>query len=280
MLQKPIVLSDETFHQTFFSSYKAFVNIGQRFLTIAYLDTVRKKYIYLASEHSEQDFDYLSINELLQKHHLINEIPDIRFIVSNQNVHVLPESFHIKERENELFQFVLGSKDNNDIEIGKGEYHTLLQFSVDQLIKKIVLTNPQCKLYHHAHALMGLTSWMDKKYNYKSSVYIHFYEKYFEVVVKKNSQFVLFNTYTFQNNDDVLYYLHWLIKNLEIDIKQNTFVLSGWMDKKNDLIKKMKDFEFSLEWARLNPQNIYSYRFNELQSHQFATLFSLPYENY
>jgi hypothetical protein len=278
MFQKSIVLSDETFHQTFFSSYKAFVNIGQRFINLAYLDTVRKKYIYLASEYFENDLDDVMLSEFMKKHHLTNEIPDIRFIFSNQFVHIIPESFLIKEEEENLFKFVIGEK--KDILTVKGEYNVLVQFSIHQSLERIITEYSQSKIYHHAHALLGLTSWMDKKYNYKSSVYIHLYENYFEVVLKNNHQLILYNTYTYQNNDDILYYLHWLIKNMEINVKQNTFILTGWLDKKNDLIKKMKDFDFSIEWAKLNPQNIYSYRFNELQSHQFATLFSLPYENY
>lgn len=280
MLKKSIVLSDETFHQTFFSSYKAFINIGHHFINIALLDSVRKKYIYLASEHTETEWDYLSVNKIFKRHFITNEIPDIRFIISNQSVHILPESFQINDDKNEIFKFVLGEKENSKIYTVKSEYNTLIQFCINQTIKQIISEMTQIKLYHHAHALIGLSSWMDKKYNYKSSVYIHMYPKYFEVVVKNNNQLVLFNTYTYQNNDDVLYYLHWMIKNLEIDSKQNTFIISGWIDKKNELIKKMKEFNFSTEWAKFNPQAIYSYRFNELQSHQFATLFSLPYENY
>lgn len=280
MLKKSIVLSDETFHQTFFSSYKAFINLGQQFINIAFLDSVRKKYIYIASEHTEIEWDYHSVNEVLKRHYITNEIPDIRFIISNQSVHILPESFQINDEKNKIFKFVLGEKENSEIFMGKSEYNTLVQFSINQTTKQIISEMFHIKLYHHAHALIGLSSWMDKKYNYKSSVYIHMYQKYFEVVVKNNNQLILYNTYTFQNNDDVLYYLHWMIKNLEIDAKQNTFILSGWIDKKNELIKKMKEFNFSIEWAKFNPKTIYSYRFNELQSHQFATLFSLPYENY
>ncbi|MGQ9848221.1 MAG: DUF3822 family protein [Bacteroidales bacterium] len=280
MLPKTIVLSDETFHQTFFSSYKAFINLSDNFINIAILDSVRKKFIYLASEHSNIQWDYLSVIEILKKYHITNQIPDIRLIISNQSVHILPESFQLNDEKNELFKFVFGSESSDEIFTCKSEYDTLIQFSINQYIKQIISEMPQIKLYHHAHALIRLSSWMDKKYNYNSSIYIHIYQKYFEVVAKNNNQLILFNTYTFQNNDDVLYYLHWLIKNLNIDTKKNIFILSGWIDKKNDLIKKMKEFNFSIEWAKFNPQYIYSYRFNELQSHQFATLFSLPYENY
>jgi len=275
MLQKPIVLSDETFHQTFFSSYKSYVVLDKFYVNITHLDTVRKKFVYFASQRTDEEIDNQTLLTILDQHFVTNQQQQINFYIVNSQVHIFPEPFFKEEQTHHIFDFVNGNELYNHIIAQKASYNTVIQFNVPDLWENVLKNFSHCNCYHHAHLLLYLSEWMTRKYNYKSSVFLHFHNNSFEVVVTQNNQLILFNTYNFQHNDDVFYYVHWMVKSFELDIKQNIFVLSGWVDKKGELIKKMKEFDFRIEWAKFNPQYIYSYRFNELQMHQFATLFSV-----
>jgi len=271
-MQKPIVLSDETFHQTFFSSYKSYVVIDKFYVNVAHLDTVRKKFVYFSSQRSDDEIDAQKLSSIFDQHFVTEHQQQVNFYIVTPQVHIFPESFFKEECAQQIFDFANGNELHKQMVSQKALYNTILQFNVPEIWTKAFKFS-NCNFFHHAHLLLHLSEWMIRKYKYKSAVFLHFHDYLFEVVVIQNNQLTLFNTYHFQHTDDVLYYVHWMIKSIELDIKQNIFVLSGWVDKKGELIKKMKEFDFRIEWAKFNPQYIYSYRFNELQTHQFATLF-------
>ncbi len=280
MLQKPIVLSDETFHQTFFSSYKAYVQLGERYVNVSFLDTVRKKFVYFASQRSDEQLDNSLLKNILNQHHISPSLAHLSFFISSPHVQVLPKSFYDEENLDKLYKFSFGEESLNKTITIQNTDDTCLQFQIPSVLSESEKEFLQIKFYPHLHLLINQSDWMTRKFAYKSSAFIHIDQTFFEIVINKEEKPILINTYSYQHMDDILYFIHWMIKNIGLDTKATTFVLSGLIDKKSELVKKMKDFELKTEWAKFNPQYIYSYRFNELQIHQFATLFCVKNENY
>lgn len=280
MLHKPIVLPDETFHHTFLSSYKAYVQLGESYVNVCFLDTVRKKFVYFASQYFEKEFDTLLLKNILNQHYISPSLTHLSFFVSTPFVHVFPKSFFDEVNLDKLYKFSFGEKVLNKPIIIQNTNDIYLQFQIPPILSNLKNDFLQAKFYPHLYLLINQSEWMTRKFAYKSSAFVHIDQTFFEIVINKDEKPILINTYSYHHNDDILYFIHSLIKNIGLDTKKITFVFSGMIEKKSELVKKMNDFGLKIEWAKFNPQYIYSYRFNELQIHQYATFFCVRNENY
>ncbi len=273
MPNKPILLIDETFHPTFLSSYKATVLLSEKQISVSFMDYVRKKYIYFFSQSSEEAYSTEVIKKILTEQYLNEKNVKSRFIVATPHVQIIPASFYKEENEALAHHFVF----NNDEQIHHcpSLYDSMLLFSLPAPIDEILQPFNQSLVYPHIQASIHLANFHLKKNKQKSTVLVHLHESFFEAIVIDNEHLVLMNTYSYQHADDILYFIHLLYQTLSLDKDTFPLVFSGQVDKKDDIIKKAKDFGFNIDYARLHTSNIYSYRFNELSIHRYASLFSI-----
>jgi hypothetical protein len=279
MLYKPILLVDETFHQAFFSSYKVTVLLSEKQMDVAYFDFVRKKYIYFFSQQSDEPFDVQSIKKILKEQFISEQNFKIRFIIATSHVQILPNSFSMVDNEKLINRFVF---DDNESKVNRcpSLFESVLLYSIPNEVNEVLADYSSSAIFPHIHATLHLANLYLKKSKLKSEVFVHLHESFFEAIVLDNERLILSNTYSFQHFDDILYYIHLLYKTLSLSLEQFPLIFSGQLEKKDELIKKMKEFNFNTEFAKLNHSYIYSYRFNELTAHRHASLFSIPYENY
>jgi len=92
-----------------------------------------------------------------------------------------------------------------------------------------------------------------------NEIFINIFPYDFQIAVYKNEHLTLYNHFTYENEDEFLYYLFFVVETLGIDEKETRFFITG-VDQENIIIKNLKQFtqNFSLI-SEKNPSKINNY---------------------
>ncbi len=96
----------------------------------------------------------------------------------------------------------------------------------------------------------------------------------------KEQQPYLINTYNYQNSEDIMYFVQYIIQTIQLKTSEVLLLFSGRVEKQDEIFNLCKNFKLNYQLTNFNHQYIYSYRFNELKPYQFSSVFFLPHENY
>ncbi len=272
-----MVLSDETFHQTFLSSYKAIISFDKYRFTCIMLDSIRKKFIYFFHKENEVPLETKQIEQLINDNYLINSELEKQILIATPYAYSFPTSFNPSAHTEHLSN--LFEDKQQPVVITASVSETCFVFSIEKNIYSVFTNLPKTKLYSHIQQHLLQSQYFSKKIKSKQQIHIHFHKKFFEAVCYENTVLQLVNTYPYQNEDDILYFIHLIIQTLNFTKEDCSLVISGFIEKNDNLFNQLKSLKISYQFTNLNNLYIYSYRFNELKAHQFSSMFFLPYEN-
>lgn len=278
MPNKIIQLSDETFHQTFLSSYKAVVLFHPNNFSCCFIDTTRKKFIYFFNKNSELPFQHNELEILIQQNFLNKPELEKHILFATPYVHSIPASFEPKENLSK-FETMFECKELPDF-LTKSLWNIYLHYKVDKDFQEITSQIPNSKCYPHLHSILIQTKYFQQKNKALNVISIHLFHNYIEVVCIKEQQPFLINTFPYQTDDDVMYYIQYIVQTLKYSTNNLLLLFSGKIEKQSELLNQCKKFQLTFHLSNFNHHYIYSYRFNELKPHLHSSLFFLPYENY
>ncbi|MBP9150693.1 MAG: DUF3822 family protein [Flavobacteriales bacterium] len=108
----------------------------------------------------------------------------------------------------------------------------------------------------------------------KAKAHLVVAEKQFVLVIFKDGKLVLSNWFNFEKAEDVLYYLMASLETLKILHSEIEVVLSGAIDKGDEIHTGIGKFISKLSFAK-RPKNLtYSYSFKEIPEHRFPFIFA------
>jgi hypothetical protein len=97
-------------------------------------------------------------------------------------------------------------------------------------------------------------------------VFIHMREKYFDLMIYDGRQMSYFNTFPYQNAEDVVYYLVFVMEQLNFNPEEIHTVLLGQVERASHLYELLAKYVRHVEFVRRNDAFKYSYLFNQVPS--------------
>jgi hypothetical protein len=101
---------------------------------------------------------------------------------------------------------------------------------------------------------------------------IHFNTEYFIVLVKKNKQAQLVQTYSYKTPLDVVYYLLKICYEFQIKQPEVFVIVSGLIDKDSNMYTELHNYFLNLHFAQAPS---YSIPENDHPHHYFTSLYNL-----
>ena len=90
-------------------------------------------------------------------------------------------------------------------------------------------------------------------------IFLNIFPNDFQIAVFKHEQLQVFNHFKFENSDEFLYFLFFVLETLEINARQSHIFIFG-IEESDDIIQNIKDFTKNLSVAPpKNPSQIYNY---------------------
>jgi len=101
------------------------------------------------------------------------------------------------------------------------------------------------------------------------AVHVQVWESHFDLVVVKNKQLLMFNSYRYKSGNDIVYFVLNAYKQLVINPKDAALMLSGMIEKNDNAVIQLNKFIRNMFFETLNPQKKYSYHFQDSLPHYF-----------
>jgi hypothetical protein len=232
----------------------------------------------LFQKSSEIPFQQNELENLFHQNYLYSTELEKHILFATPHIHCIPTSF--EPQENMLYFDVMFNNKELKKLLNKSLWNIYINYGIENKIYETANKLNNSKFYPHLHSLMLQTKYIQHKNKNQNLISVHIFKNYIEIICLKEQQPYLINTYNYQNNNDIMYYIQYIIQILKLQTDNILLFFSGKIEKNDELFDLCKKFQLSYQLTNFNNQYIYSYRFNELKPHQFSTLFFLPYENY
>ena len=282
-------LMDKSFNPDETRNYGLAILFSNTRLTFCILDVKRNKFIglqqltkYGSSLHSDSPGRNESYAGFLDS--VMAEVPWlkspfklVRVVWEGRKSTLIPAPLYEEARmENYLnFNFQPGGEEQvmSDHLLSVDSFHV---FSVPAFIASSVSQHfPEIRLVHSASVLIE-SIWRSYKNRINSPrVFLHLCPGFFNLVIFDGKQMSYFNTFPFQNQEDVTYYLIFVMEQLDFNPETVPLVLLGDIEKGSPMGELLFRYVRHVEFGRRNDASKFSYVLNQLPHPVCYSLFNI-----
>jgi hypothetical protein len=127
----------------------------------------------------------------------------------------------------------------------------------------------------HSSSLLIESVWINYKNRINTpNVFLNVHENLFDIMIFDGRKMQYFNTFTFQNPEDVAYYLIFVLEQLNFNPEEIPLVLLGNVELKDGVSELLHRYIRHIDTGRRNESCRYSYMMNQLPSQSFFPLFN------
>lgn len=227
----------------------------------------------------KNDLDFAEILEQVVRSHEWLSLPyrSIKILFENPTSTLIPASL-FSENDIELyarFNFLLPDDHtclNNHI---KSIDAYLIYYISSKLTKKIQQLFPGYKLSSASANLIEALILNYKNVGYGKRMFVNVKKTFLDIAIIEDKKVLFFNTFSYQSVEDFIYYIIFVIEQLNINPEHIDLTFSGIIDKKSKLFETAYTYIRNINFQKLPTIHNYSYIFNDVPSHYYFNLLSL-----
>ena len=276
-----IAIVDESFDINITASYHLSIQVNQESVSFAVLDTVRNKYIAFKHHHFEKSKTGSPEDQfrriLETDNYLIKKYKSAALIYSTINASLIPNPLFEEDKLEDLFCFSNYLPDNHTICSSKfALLDARVIFAVPEKILVPLRSNPNdFKLYHQSNPLIDQAFAEAGSKDGPSRVYLNATPGFIDIVLMKNGQLVLYNSFIYRSDEDLIFYLLYVYEQFSLNPGQAVLTVSGTIEKESAIIDKLSDYIKDIRFASFSRGFNYSYTFGQLKQHRYHNLINL-----
>jgi hypothetical protein len=190
-------------------------------------------------------FDYIFENLVVHKNFINSEA-----VFLTEYFVIMPNIIYAKEEGENLLKFTTQLPSNYVIrEDALHDFKIVfaINFDVKNYLEKTI---KNIKFSSSAFCLLNV--FLNKTEFTKTDALINFTASQMEVVLKKENKLQLYNLFKFNNDEDALYYILFIIEQYNLNVLSCKFCVSGQIDKNENIILKLKKYIKNVEIGSLN----------------------------
>lgn len=255
-----INLTDESFDSKKSNQYHLSVLACENGFDFSILDTNTNKYLVLQSHAQLPSHSFKSVN----------------CCVAHTKFSLIPTSLFDEGKKESLLGFNHEVKEDEEI-ISNGLLNIEAKniFTVSKvLVSEIRNQFPNANFIHSSTAFMeGIL--IQNKNNSGKKAFANFYSDYLEIVILNGRDLLFCNAFKYKTPEDIAYYILFVYEQLHLNPETIELVLSGEIEKTAKEHSLLYTYIKNLRFAS-RPEGVkYSYKFEEILSHKFFSLFNL-----
>ena len=248
-------------------------NSGFEHFTFSVLDTNTNKYLVLKKINNFSDFSPLGEG---------NNWASITCAVSHNKFTLVPSAIFDDENKKSFLGF------NHPIESGE-KVHSDILTSIEARNLFTISADFESMIRKHfinVHFIHNSTSFIEgllvqnknlplrQTGNSDKRVFADFHSSYFEIVILNGRELLFSNAFTYKAPEDIAYYILFVYEQLRLNPEEIELVLSGEIEKTAEEHTLLYNYIRHVKFASLPDSFKYSYKFDEIQSHRFISLFN------
>ncbi len=277
-----IVFIDETFDLNQTKNYHISIQAGLNGYSFSVLDPFRNKYILLKHIAFREDLTPLLLEEKIadiqdNDEFLTCEYKSVLFSYQSPKYTLIPGPLFNSDKLRTYFEF------NHYLD------------DLDEIHYNMLRSTDACNIFVVPAELSGIVSRSFGNVNFFHQVtpmvenglvnrggkspqkvaLVNIYGNYADVLVIEGERLLLCNTFPWKNDDDLVYFILYVYEQLKLKGSETPLIISGEMQKNSKVYQMLKSYIRNTGFEKRNDYFIYSYTFNDVESHRFINLFNL-----
>lgn len=271
--------TDPSFSEENLSSYHLTIHVSHDRALFLFLDAARNKYIRLTGFKLEE---YLTEKQYIAKLvDLIRERPylalpseKVMLMVDVEKSTLIPSAL-FNEDETEAY-----SKLNFEVGEGCHVYSDRMAMldAVNIYPAPADLRPVFREIYSQITILCSATALIEtilmryKNHPIDKQMFVHVRDSYADILIMDGPQLLYFNIFPYKTGEDFVYYIIYVLEQLEINPEEADLVLMGYIDRKSELFEMAFRYIRNIRFEKRSDAFEYSYVFSELPSHRYLNL--------
>jgi hypothetical protein len=249
-------------------------------LSFCILDIEERKYLGLRNCGFGNIFsieEYLDrLAEVFKNDELLNlKYKSVSFIYLTQKSTLIPQSYFDKSDLKTYFRFNQSINELDEINYNYlSEINAYNVFAIPNYIaNEAIKWFGTMKLFHQATPFIKSIFEKDSD-RVGDCVYVNINNRFIDIAVASKEQLYLYNTFQYQNETDLLYFVLYIYKQLNLDTQKNKLLISGEQSDNTKYYNALKRYIKSIKY--LEPFDFgFSGVLAQTDKHKFLNLFNL-----
>ncbi|MGB0888284.1 MAG: DUF3822 family protein [Vicingaceae bacterium] len=268
-----ISLIDKSYSKTKSKQYKLFVEISVNGLKQTIFNTENNTFIGLEEYQFSDiynDYSLLSpLKEIIANNAFYkNEFNAIFITFVNNRSTLIPNAIYKADKLVNYHHFNFTEQEEDcffsDQLINLSAYNI---YSIPDYITNLFSNFNNLHFRHFSSALIESALLNAKKEKSLSAVQVNILPTSFQVIAIKNQQLELYNSFTYQSSEDFIYYLLFVLDQLNINNEEAAITLTGAVEKNSVIYTILHKYIQTLNFGN-RPKNLnFSYIFEEIPTH-------------
>jgi len=273
-----INLFDDNFSENLTSAYSLLFQVSYWGFTYCIFDNYNNKYI--AIKHIDfinklsDDSLRKRINEIIISEDILcKPFKNTKVILNTSKSTLVPASLFDIENLNTIFLFNHVLLDSEEIMYDKINNDLYVIYSAPVYLKQIFVEwFNEIKFYHQSCSFIQNNLFLNKNNN-QTKVYVDVNNNNFDILVIESSNLLFYNTFSFINEDDFIYFVMNVYDKLKLNPETVEIILSGNITKDSENYQKIYQFIKNISFN--SQADNFNYKFNEIPAHLFINITNL-----
>ena len=271
---------DETLDLNRAHAYRLSIQVGLNGFSFSILDLVRGKFVVLKhydiSSEPSADKKGDRIKQILSSDkHLAPSFKKTVALIATQKSTLIPASYF---QEQDLKKYLMFNHDMDELD--EIHYNHLKGieayniFSLPNPISNAIINHFGSVGYYH-QSLPFIEYHLDNSPADKKIAALAIYDQFVDIGIFSRDKLHFYNTFHWTAPEDILYYLMYIYKLLNLDVKGNDLYISGKTNNQKDLKSLIGQYIKKLHFQKPPGEFTYSYTFRREPVQYFTNLFRL-----
>ncbi len=275
-----ISLFDKSFNKDNALHYKLYMEISKTSLKQTILDLNTKTFIVFESYVFDNIYNEHALATILKEILATNTIYKLNFkninvsYVNNRST-LIPNAIFDQQKLAEYHKFNF-SVNEDDYYIADKLINLAAAniYSIPNFISTLFSNFTNLKFNHFSSSLIEAALTDVKTSKAISSVYVNVMKESFQISIVKNQKLTLYNSFSYKNNEDFIYYLLFVLDQQGINNEEAIITLTGNVTKNDEIYKTLYKYINTINFGNRNNNLTYSYILEEILTHFHHSLFN------
>ncbi len=271
-----LICTDETFDPNFTIEYKLSIQVSLDGFSFCILDHIRKKFLvfkHFPFRLSNASFLPRKTRENIEQEDILSQkYKSVQILIENTSVAAIPTIPEFQETP-ELFLRQNFNLPSNTV--FHSSHHEAFDISLahaysGQLKSLFDEKFGEYKLLHYIEPSFKKIAKNSLKKGFNCIINIS--SQYFSVLIFEEKKLLFLNTFTYKNENDILFYLLNTLENLAINPNDLQIYLSGLLNEKDPINTLFEKYDLNSSYLKFNRSYQYSYTFENVPEHAFINV--------
>jgi hypothetical protein len=211
------------------------------------------------------------VNFLLNNHRLLQrDFKSIYVAALNHTFSLIPEAFVMAENSKDVLSFSVGESEARNTYQNKFDQVNFCYTFQDDFVPFMERTLRKANTRHAGAVTIDLLFGNHSLKN--CDLFLNFNLGVFELAAKSNNKLLYYNVFNYDTNEDVLYYLLFMMEQYHLNPLTCKVVVAGQMDAESELFKSIKKYIKHVNFAVSDKSFSSSFSDLKIPQHYFFTL--------